>query len=150
MTLSSILAQAKMQLCPKGYITKDNRVNVLYSVFCAAKKAGFSREQCRCGLKGLEKEVLGNLSKLPKETREFIISFTKKDIDKCFFEVFGYDIEVVEAPEIKERKIEESKEPLDLSRMIDDEYIRIKGIKVGPSIEDLLDVEFCKKIGIIP
>ena len=133
MTLSAMLTQAKMQLCPKGYVTKDNRADVLYSVFCAAKKAGYTKEQCRLGLKGIEKDLLGNLKKLPKETQAFIIEFTKRDIDRLFFEVYGYDVEIEEAPEVKVI-VKEVKEPLDLSRMIDDEYIRRKGIKLGPTL----------------
>ena len=148
MTLSGMLAQAKMQLCPKGYVTKDNRADVLYSVFMAAKKEGFSKEQCRSGLRTLEKEMLGNLSKLSKETRDFIITYTKRDIDRCFYEVYGYDVEIESAPEVKVIVKEEPKEPLDLSRMIDEEYIRRKGIVVGPTLKELLDVDFCTKLGI--
>lgn len=139
--------ETKYAICGRNYITKDNRPHLLWSLFTTAKVNGVVKADAKVCFNKLEKELLGDVKRIPKDKREFIINITKRDILDAFFGVYG--TEVVEAvPERKvEKVIEEETYEIDFSNILTDEYAKRKGIVQGPLLEERLDKDFCAKIG---
>lgn len=141
--------ETKYAICGTGYISKENRKNFLWTLFSTAKNKGIGKSEGKSSLSKIEKEILGDVKRIPKDKRDFVIKITKQDIIDAFFGVYGID--VVESRPIekkaKEVVVEENYE-IDFSNVLDDEYAKRKGIAQGPTMDELLDRDFCAKLGI--
>lgn len=142
--------EVKYVTCGQGYITKETRKTFLWSLFTMAHKNDVKKEDAKTSLRKIESEILGDIKRIPKDKREFIVSITKKDIMEAFFGVYGTTVEEVR-PKERERIVEAVDEPyeIDFTKVLDDNYAKKRGIVQGPTLREQLDVDFCTKLGVL-
>ena len=141
--------EVKFQICGRGFISKDNRAAFLLTLFSTAQKQGINKEAAKRSLDNVSKEILGDTKRIPKDKRDFIVKITKEDVLESFYEVYGIEVERVEPKVVVKEVKKEEVRTIDFSNLLDDEYAKRRGIVQGKTFNENLDVDFCKKIGIL-
>lgn len=157
--VKTIVMESKIQICGNSYPTKENRMDVIYTIVHAMKDMGYTKEKAKTSLKLAMEEFLGPMKKVNKDTREFIVSETQKAFQLAFVDVFGVTVQVHKAPEELKKPVEykptkvNTNESRELERFqyeqFDaDAFEDKKNRTLGPKMEDVFDSEFADFLGI--
>lgn len=148
MSLMDFFDEVKVQICGRSFISKDNRRTFLLTLYSTAKKQGIPKDSVKRDLDRVAREILGDVKRIPKDKRDFVVKITKQDVVESFYEIYGIEVERVEPKVVKEVKKEEIS-VIDFDNLLDDDYAKRHGIVQGKTFKENLDIDFCKKIGIL-
>ena len=151
-TIEEIYEEAKLLICGTSFPTKENRMDLYYTVFSELKKQGIGKESCRGKIKQLQGLAIPNENKIPRDKRAIIIKLVQQDLLRAFLGVYDSDIEVVNATEA-ETKVVETKAVTGEQRELEIVYAPLdikssKDVVLGPAFEERFDVEYAKLLGL--